>query len=262
VRGLYLKRISDRTGVPVEALEKEAGDSEEARLPLDARGEPRRETRGARYQADLSGRYGQPRPQQDWGDGRDRGFGERRAFGERRQGYGDRRQGYGAPPERATPQMRVRMGAERNLLMMMFHAERWVEECAKFVGPADFVDPDYRTLFRVLIETEGRRDPEGKWLLEFPEDLAAEVEKIRALSELHDWTHAGNYFVENMDDILARPVEKKGRDLKQDAPTGDEMDTDILARMTEQLAFKRENKHLKLKPGILDPNDPILNERR
>jgi DNA primase len=252
VRGLYLKRISDRTGVPVEALEKEAGDSEAARLPLDPRGEPRRDGRGTRYQADLPDRYGPPPQQQDWGNGRDRGFQERR-FGERR-----------APAERPrpTPQMRVRMGAERNLLMMMFHAERWVEECAKLVGPEDFTDPDYRTLFRVLIETEGRRDAEGKWLLEFPEDLAADVEKIRALGELHDWTSAGNYFVENMDDILARPVEKVGRDFKVEASTGDEMDADILARMRDHLAFKRENKHLRLKPGILDPNDPILNERR
>ena len=257
VRGLYLKRISDRTGVPVEALEKEAGDSEEQRVPLDPRGEPRRDVRGARYQADLGPRYGEP-PRQDWGDRR------RLGIPERREGAGDRRQaaGYGGRPERATPQMRLRMGAERNLLMMMFHGERWVEECAKFVGPADFLDPDYRTLFRVLIETEGRRDPEGKWLLEFPEDLAAEVEKIRALGELHDWTNAQNYFIENMDDILARPVEKEFRDLKADAPTGNEMNADILARMAEKHAYKRENKHLKLKPGILDPNDPILNERR
>jgi DNA primase len=248
VRGLYLKRISDRTGVPVEVLEKEVGDSDAQRLPLDQRGEPRRETRGARYQADLSGRYGQQPPQQDWGNGRQRGF-------------PDRGQGI-ARPQRATPQMRVRMGAERNLLMMMFYAERWVEECAKLVGPEDFVDPDYRTLFRVLIETEGRRDAEGRWLLEFPEDLAAEVEKIRALGELHDWTNAGNYFVENMDDILARPVEKKGRAFKLEASTNGEMDADILARMRDHLVFKRENPNLRLKPGILDPNDPILNERR
>ena len=257
VRGQYLKSISDRTGVSVEALEKEVGDSgDESRLPLNARGEPRRETRGSRYQADLSGRY-EGRPQQDWGDGK--GYGGR----PQGQGYGDRRQqGYGGRPERATPQMRVRMGAERNLLMMMFHGERWVEECAKFVGPADFHDPDYRQLFRVLIETEGRRDPEGRWLLEFPEDLVSDVEAIRQQAEHHDWTGAPAFFAMNMDQILARPVEKKGRDLKRDAPSGDEMDSDILARMTEHLAFKRDNPHLKVKHGILDPNDPILNEPR
>jgi DNA primase len=265
VRGLYLKRISDRTGVPVDTLEKEVGDSEEQRLPLDARGEPRRESRGARYQADLSGRYDEPPPRQDWGNGRERGFGERRPQGyvdKRQQGYGDRRpQGYDRP-QRATPQMRVRMGAERDLLMMMFHAERWVEEVAKFVGPADFEDPDYRQLFRVLIETEGRRDPEGRWLLEFPEDLASDVESIRQHAEHHDWTGAQAFFAENMDKLLARPVEKKGRDFKVEASTGNEMDADILVRMREHMEFKRDNPHLKVKHGILDPNDPIVNERR
>jgi DNA primase len=244
LRGVYLKRLSDRTGVPVETLEKEAGDAgEESRLPLDPRGEPRRDGRGSRYQADLSGRYGE-KPRQDWGDGR---------------GYGGRPQGERPRP---TPQMRMRMGAERDLLMMMFHSERWVEEVAKFVGPAEFEDPDYRQLFRVLMETEGRRDPEGRWLLEFPEDLAGDVESIRQRAEHHDWTGAQAFFAENVDKLLARPVEKKGRDFKREASTGNEMDADILERMREHMAFKRENQHLKLKHGILDPNDPILNERR
>ncbi|HEX6910542.1 MAG TPA: hypothetical protein VF142_09105, partial [Longimicrobium sp.] len=126
----------------------------------------------------------------------------------------------------------------------------------------DFSDPDYRVLFRILMETEGRRDADGRWLMEFPEDLASDVEAIRGQAEHHDWTGAHAFFAENMDQILARPVEKKGRELKRDAPTGDEMDADILARMTEHLAFKRDNPHLKVKHGILDPNDPILNERR
>ncbi|HEX6909627.1 MAG TPA: DNA primase, partial [Longimicrobium sp.] len=174
VRGLYLKRISDRTGVPVETLEKEVGDSEEQRVPLDPRGEPRRDGRGARYQANLDERYVQR--QQDWGNGRERGFPERRQGPDRRQGgggYGDRRQGYGDRPERPSPQIRVRMGAERNLLMMMFHSEHWIEEAAKILGQPgivdaalQFSDPDYRVLFRILMETEGRRDPEGRWLME------------------------------------------------------------------------------------------------
>jgi len=232
VRGLYLKRISDRTGVPVEALEKEVRDGgEESRVPLDARGEPRRETRGSRYQANLPDRYGE-------------------------------RQGAHGRPQRATPQLRLRMGAERNLLMMMFQSERWVEEVAKFVGPEDFLDPDYRQLFRVLIDTEGRRDGDGRWLLQFPEDLAGDVEAIRQQAEHHDWSGAPAFFAENMDQILARPVEKEFRELKRQAPSGDQMDADILARMTERLAFKRENRHLRIKPGILDPDDPILNERR
>lgn len=228
VRGLYLKRMSDRTGVPVESLTAEAASvTEQPRTFNEVHQQRRREDRERdrerpRYQADLGQRY-EPRPK---------------------------------------PAMRVRMGAERNLLMMMFNAERWVEECAKFVGPDDFQDPDYRRLFRVLIETEGRRDPEGRWLLEFPEDLAGDVESIRHDTEHHDWTGATAFFAENMDRILARPMERQFREIKQDAPSDGDFDLDILERMKDQLAFKRENKHLKMRHGILDPNDPILRERR
>ena len=163
---------------------------------------------------------------------------------------------------RSTPEQRLRMGAERDLLMMMFHSERWVEECAKFVGPDEFEDPDYRRLFRVLIETEGQRDPEGRWLLNFPEDLAGDVEAIRQRVEHHDWSGEQRFFAENMDKILARPMEREARELKQDAPSDDTMDADVLARMRDQLALRRENRHLKIKYGMLDPDDPILRGQR
>ncbi|MBW3570615.1 MAG: DNA primase [Gemmatimonadetes bacterium] len=232
VRGLYLKRISDRTSVPVETLEAEANAvTEQPRTFGEVHDQRRRQREargGPRFQADLS-RY---EPRRD------------------------------PREQRSSPEKRLRMGAERDLLMMMFHSERWVEECAKFVGPDEFEDPDYRRLYRVLIETEGQRDPEGLWLLNFPEDLAGDVEAIRQRVEHHDWSGEQRFFAENMDKILARPVEKEGRDLKQAAPTDDTVDQEILARMTEQLAFRRENKHLKIKHGVLDPDDPILRGER
>ena len=223
LRGVYLKRVSDRTGVPVETLEREAAEAPE--LP--------------------------------------RTFAQVHAERRRQDAYA-RREGDGARPgARPVPGVaRVRMGAERNLLMMMFHSERWVEECAKFVGPDDFQDPDYRRLFRVLIETEGRRDGEGRWLLEFPEDLGGDVESIRHDTEHHDWTGAAAFFAENMDRILARPVERQFREVKRDAPSGDVMDAEVLSRLTQEVAFRREHRHLRIKYGMLDPDDPILNRER
>ncbi|HEX2078309.1 MAG TPA: DNA primase [Longimicrobium sp.] len=227
LRGVYLKRISDRTGVPVETLEREAAAVQELpRTFAQVHDERRREEAYGRRQGD--------RP-----DGRPRFMGRPGAA-----------------------QVRVRMGAERNLLMMMFHSEHWVAQSAEFVGPDEFQDPDYRRLYRVLLETEGRRDPEGRWLLEFPEDLAADVEAVRHDAQHHDWSGAPAFFAENMDKLLARPMEREIRELKHDAPTGDDMDPEILARMTQQLAFRRENKHLKIKPGVLDPDDPILSRER
>jgi DNA primase len=258
VRGLYLKRISDRTGVPVEALEKEVGDSEESRLPLDARGEPRRETRGARYQADLSGRYEDAPPRQDWGERRERGFPERRGGDRRGQGGYERRpqQGYGQRPERATPQMRVRMGAERNLLMMMFHGERWIEDAAKLLGPDDFSDPDYRVLFRVLMETEGRRDPEGRWLMEFPEDLAAEVETIRQQAEHLDWSAATVFFAENMDHLVQRPVAREMSQIKHQSSADEAQYMQQLKQLFDYAKQPRD------RPRSMDPDNPFYGPPR
>lgn len=213
LRGVYLKRIADRTGVPLDTLTREAAEGIEAA-----------------------------------------------AQGERRRAEAVRRAP--PPPRRTAPELRLRMGAERNLLMMMFHAERWVEECAKFVGPDDFEDPDYRRLFRGLIETEGRRDPEGRWLLEFPEDLAGEVEAIRADAEHQDWNGSSSFFAHSMDRILARPVERQARRLKQEMDASGQIDPEMLARLQESVLSKKANPNPRSRYGLLDPDDPVLRKER
>jgi DNA primase len=253
LRGVYLKRISDRTGVPVDALTREAAEVVDAPTRREMRSQQRQDP---------------PPPRRDdgWGDGRGEERGEGRR--DRQQWHGPSRGGerqggrWNADRPLPTPALRLRMGAERNLLMMMFHSERWVEECAKFVGPDDFQDPDYRRLFRVLIETEGRRDPEGRWLLEFPEELAGDVETVRGDAEHYDWSGAPVFFAENMDRILARPLERDAREIKHRAQSGGEADPDMLAELQQRLLLKRENRNLKVRPGILDPDDPILRRDR
>ena len=243
VRGLYLKRISDRTGVPVEALEKEVGDSGDgSRLPLDARGEPRREGRNARYQANLPGHYDPP-PQQDWGNGRERGFGERR------QGYGER------PPPRSASDLRVRMGAERNLLMMMFKSEDVIDQCIEFIGPDEFQDHDYRRIYRVLLETQGKRDDGNLWLEAFPEDLQREVDAIREDALHYDGSGTTAFFAENMDRLRARLIEEERKKMKHESPPP-HGEADYLARLQEQWRVATVEKP-KTKPGAIDPTDPF-----
>jgi DNA primase len=248
LRGVYLKRISDRTGVPVDALTREAAEVADAPTRREMRGQQRQEQEQRRDEGRGGGRGDGGRDRQQW-HGPSRG-------GERQGGR------WNADRPLPTPALRLRMGAERNLLMMMFHSERWVEECAKFVGPDDFQDPDYRRLFRVLIETEGRRDPEGRWLLEFPEELAGDVETVRGDAEHYDWSGAPVFFAENMDRILARPLEREAREIKHRAQSGGEADPDMLAELQQRLLLKRENRNLKVRPGILDPDDPILRRDR
>lgn len=109
-----------------------------------------------------------------------------------------------AGPPRFSAREWMRITAERNLLALMFHSERWIEETAKFLGPDDFEDAGYSRIYRLLAETEGRRDPEGRWLLSFPEKLAGDVEEIRHLAEQRDWSGADSFFAENVDNLLHR----------------------------------------------------------
>ncbi|HEU0016024.1 MAG TPA: DNA primase [Longimicrobium sp.] len=216
LRGVYLKRVSDRTGVPVETLDREVAQQ-------DAAAAPAREA-------------------------------ERRREWERREQQREMR--------RASPALRLRMGAEKNLLMMMFQSEHWIEEAMKFIGPDDFEDADYRRLFRVLVDTEGRRDAEGRWLLEFPEELNADVEAIRQDAAHHDWTGAPAYFAENMDHILARPVERRFRAVKHREVHGPEDEARVLAEMLDLHSMKRAGQAKGAKPGVLDPSDPFLRRER
>ena len=243
VRGLYLKRISDRTGVPVETLEKEVGDSEEQRLPLDPRGEPRRDGRGVRYQANLDERYGQR--QQDWGNGRERGFPERR------EGDRDRRKTNQQPA--AYP--RVREVAERNVLIAMLKDEDLIPQFAEFYGPEVFRDYEYRQVYRILFDLQGHRDPEERWFQEFPEDLAHEVETLREdMQHLHS-SGITAFFAENMDRLRVREIETERKKLKAEPPPPDR-EADYLAKLQEQWLLATVEKP-KTRHGAVDPNDPF-----
>jgi DNA primase len=251
MRGVYLKRISDKTGVSVDALQREAVEGEPAPRSRPAPPSAHRPPEQSRQQE-------YPQPYQPRGDRR-----QEQPYGRRRN---DRERGGWQRPDNDRPSpgpaLRLRMGAERNLLMMMFHSERWVEECAKFVGPEDFQDADYRQLYRLLMEMEGRRDPERRWLLEFPDELAGDVELLVGDAEHYDWTGSAGFFAENMDRLLARPVEREMRSLKHEVSTGGDWSEDEMTALLERQALKRENKHLRMKPGILDPDDPFLRGER
>lgn len=128
------------------------------------------------------------------------------------------------------------------------------------VGPESFQDPDYRRLFQALIETGGRRDLEGRWLLAIPEELAAEVESIGESAEHFDWTGARTFFVENIDHLLARPVAEKFRALVKEAPAGDEVNDEILARISEAFAMRRQLRMKKRDEPPGDGNKPPAGE--
>ncbi|HEX8907242.1 MAG TPA: DNA primase [Longimicrobiaceae bacterium] len=134
MHGVYIQRISEKTGVPRETLEKEAAEA------------PAGERRGGG-----AAPYGQ------------NGRGNGAAQAARRDAV-DVGAMARAVIERHLP--------ERILLLLMLRDEAWVERAAGELSPADFRHPPYGQVFAGLVEAEsGGRDPESEWLKVFAPEV-------------------------------------------------------------------------------------------
>ncbi|HEX8245537.1 MAG TPA: DNA primase [Longimicrobium sp.] len=174
MRGVYIQRISEKTGVPRETLEKES-----AELPASER----------------RGGFSQP-PQQHGHNGRGpAGQGNGRAPG---TDFGAMAR---AVIERHLP--------ERILLLLMLRDEAWVERAAGELSPADFRHPAYGAVFAGLVEAEGRRDAEGGWLEVFPPDVLPLVEELRGDPEAATLVPADQFFMGSLQLIRARSIQAR-----------------------------------------------------
>jgi DNA primase len=130
LRGVYIGRISEKTGVPRETLEREVAVA--------------------------------PATRAETGDDRRK-----------------RDQGRRAQDRQATLRTDAHINAERTLLLLMLHDERWVEEAVRFVQPDDFSHPLYKVIFQGLLDAEGHRDSAGAWLERFAAEALPLLEELR-----------------------------------------------------------------------------------
>lgn len=158
VRGMYIQRISERTGVPRETLEREIAD-------VPAR------------------------------DARPSGAGDRR-----RRDDGRRTE----DTARTSSRSDTRANAERALVLLMIHDERWVEEAVQHVHADDLTHPLYRMIYQGLLDTEGARDPDGEWLTRFPGEAQPLMEELRADPEVATMVPAEAFFRGSVTQILER----------------------------------------------------------
>ncbi len=226
LRGVYLKRISEKTGVPVETLTREVAERPKQAGPPPAE-ERRQRPEGRRWQDAGPG----PPPQRT----------DRRA---------------------SSPEEVVRMGAENNLLLLMLHDEDWIDRVTELVGPEEFSDPDFRRLFRWLLDTQHGRDGEGRWLASCPDDLAPLVEHLQEDLMRREWVHTEDFFVGNMDKILARPLERRFREVKHREVHTEEEERQLLEDMRDLHTLKRARQVGAVKHGVVDPTDPIVSRER
>src|SRR5690606_39014392 len=144
LRGVYVTRIAERTGVPRETIEREVAQAEE-REAVRAEAQMRRERSRERRE--------EPPPP--------------------------------PPPVGTRP--------ERIVLLLLLRDESMLERAARDLAPEDFRDPRYRAIYSELIHLDVPRDPDGEWLLAFPEELLPLVEELRGDPEAAALVPAGEF---------------------------------------------------------------------
>lgn len=205
VRGVYIQRISEKTGVPRETLEREVAEAASR----------------------------DPRPP---------GTQERRRGNESR-----RAEEFAQQPARKD----MRTNAERSLLLLMVHDERWLEEAAKHVEAEALSLPLYRTLFQGLLDTEGHRDAAGEWLTRFPPEVQPLLEELRGDPEIASMVPAEAFFRGSVSQILERAHLERLAELTRELNiAGPEQQMLLLREKAQLVKVMRENGYLR-RPGFV-----------
>jgi DNA primase len=134
LRDIYVSKVAEKTGVRRETLEAEIAAGSAG---AGGRGAAAGGAGGA------AGRGASPGDAGGWGGGRAPGPGG---------GSGGPRSGRRRP---AMP----RLGAERQLLLVLLRARDWVERAAERIGPEEFRDPVDRAIFEVLLHDPHFSEP-------------------------------------------------------------------------------------------------------
>src|SRR4051812_27807321 len=189
MRGVYIQRISEKTGVPRDTLEREAAEApaHERRNPTDRRHHDRRESRDAPPPHPNAPQGSRPRPE-------DVGAMTR------------------AVMERHLP--------ERILLLLMFRDEAWVERAAAELSPADFRHGPCGMVFAGLVEAEGRRDAGDEWLQAFPPEVLPLVEELRGDPEAATLVPADQFFNGSLQLIRARSIQARLAEISRELSEG------------------------------------------
>ncbi len=133
--------------------------------------------------------------------------GDRRGRGGRGGRSGPRR-ARRRDPER---DLRRRMGAERLVLWVLLHDpdRTYHDSVAEQIGPDDFVDPDYRDLFRGLVEEpDPRKAAEG-----MDGRVASLLEEL--LADDREASNVGRLFRESVNRIRQKPLQERKEELRR-----------------------------------------------
>jgi DNA primase len=110
---------------------------------------------------------------------------------------------------RVTAHRIPKLGAERSLLLLMTKNPDFIERAGEHMGPGDFMDPTYRTIFQALLDDPGLRAP--------PESMdPVAVQRLNELlSDPEELAHAGRVFEESVSRIQVAALDRRSQDLDQ-----------------------------------------------
>ena len=165
----------------------------------------------------------------------------------RRRDEGRRADDFVPPPAKAD----IRTNAERSLLLLMVHDERWVEEAIKHVEPGILSFPLYRALYQGLLDVEGQRDAEGEWLTRFAPEVLPLLEELRGDPEVATMVPAEAFFRGSVAQILERAHLERLADLNRQLNIASpEQQMMLLREKADLVKSMRENGYLR-RPGYL-----------
>jgi DNA primase len=142
------------------------------------------------------------------------------------------------PPDRrhALP----KLGAERQLLLMMVRGVEWVERAGELVSAEDFDDPHYRAIFQALLEDPETRSPPSS----MDPVVAQRFEEI--LSDPEEVAHGIDVFTKSVNRMRVATLDRRIQDLQRriEAAASDD----------EKLGLTSEKARLARELRELDPN--------
>ncbi len=131
------------------------------------------------------------------------------------------------------------MGPERKLVQLLLRTGEWVERAAERVGPEDFEDPVYRTIFCALVEDPDLRSaPEGM-------DAAAARRLEELLEDPEELLHAGRVFEGSVAQIRGRSLDRRYEKLKRRIE-GARDEEERRALVVEKARLRRERNEIGL----------------
>jgi len=155
------------------------------------------------------------------------------------------------PPSTAAPAVRrpgmPKLGAERQLLLMMVRGVEWAERAAELVAPEDFEDPHYRAIFQALLDDPETRSPPSSM------DPVAAQRFEGILADQVELGHGIDVFTQSVNRMRVAALDRQIRDLQTrlEAAIGDAEKGRLAA---EKQSLTRERNALG--PPIRRPREP------